>query len=333
MPSLEGIRQEIKVAYGFEKATGPARALIQRGLLTRKHFDGAGTVVEVLQKAIEDVLDVASMGPDSDPFSIEVHLSDRLGSAFVEPDCLFFTWATNDVCQYIPLQPVFEELEGHLQRERLMATLYQWLYLAAGRVCYMFGYQEAEDEYNYAKERYSEARLCGEDADLEGEVEAFQPSLVASYIRTSAKLMLNRIDLDRELSSISCHGTRRLFEKAQQAFRISRRINLPKTSPRHEKWIDSETYYMDSMPLPGLCVSHSREDPIVAWLDQVSEVLYENGMTCPPAIIRAFSPNDTTCFLGIISALPAMVQTVKALSDAIQIAEEMENEFRSRDRR
>src|SRR5215469_13855660 len=34
------------------------------------------------------------------------------------------------------------------------------------------------------------------------------------------------------------------------------------------KLIDDAAYYMDGSPLPGLGISHWRDDPIVAWFDE-----------------------------------------------------------------
>ena len=39
-------------------------------------------------------------------------------------------------------------------------------------------------------------------------------------------------------------------------------------SKEFRQLIDDVAYYMDGSPLPGLGISHWRDDPIVAWFDE-----------------------------------------------------------------
>jgi hypothetical protein len=333
MPSLEGIRDRIDVSYGFENALPAAKALIGRGLLSCSHFDGSRSPVELLGKAISDVVRKASTFGGNDAFSMEIRLSDYLEEGQSRGNCLFFVWGNTDHPQYIPLRPMFEQLAGSPYQERLMASLYHWLHRAAWQVFHGFGFCEAESIYGWRKESYAEARESGEDVDLEGEVEYADPSRVVRYIRDSAKLKLKPHELELAISSISRPDLRDAFRKAHRIFVQSRKIKLPASSRECQDFIEDAAYYMDADPLPGLCVSHWRDDPIVAWLDNYCEDQFNSGVSCRAPIIRCFRPDDTESFLQIISALPRMVDTVLRLSDWVRLAGEMEDECNDRDRR
>lgn len=332
LPTLEGVTDSIKASYGLENALPLAEALIGRGLLAPRHFEDCKNVVEVLAKALHEVVEKVYGPLGNDAFSIEVRISDHLEEGPSRRDCLFFAWGGTDSPQYIPLRPVFEQLESHPYRDRLMATLYHWLHQAASRVCNGFGFQEAKRMYQWERELYTDARKCGEDVDLEGEVECFDPATVLSYIRNSEKLKLKAHEITAAILSIADPKLRSAFQKAHHAFTLAKRIKLPRTSPACQLLIDDEAYYMDGEPLPAVCISHWRDDAVVGWLDEFCERQFNSGVSCRAAIIRSFLPSDTRFFLQIISALPFMVQTVVALSDWVRLAEEMENEFSNRDR-
>ena len=332
LPTLEDVTDSIKASYGLENARPLAETLIRTGLLAPKHFEGCKNVVEVLAKALQEVVEKAYGPLGSDAFSIEVRISDTLEEGPGRRDCLFFAWGGTDAPQYIPLRPVFEHLEGHPYRDRLMATLYHWLHQAASRVCNGFGFREAKRMYQWERELYADARKSGEDVDLEGEVECFNPTTVVSYIRNSEKLRLKVHEIEAAIFSIADPKLRSAFQKAHHAFTLAKKIRLPRTSPACQLFIEDEAYYMDGEPVPALCISHWRDDAVVGWLDEFCERHFNSGVSCRAAIIRSFLPSDTRFFLQIISALPFMVQTVVALSDWVRLAEEMENEFSYRDR-
>jgi hypothetical protein len=230
------------------------------------------------------------------------------------------------------LQPIFERLAGNSYQERLTASLYHWLYSAGDRIFCAFGFPEAESFYACRKEAYTDARESGDDVDLEGEVEFADPKRVVGYIRESTKLILKAKEVDEGLSSIQEPALRGAFEKAHRLFLVSRRINLPDTPPECRDILDEAAYYMDGDPIPGLCVSHWRDDPIVAWLDDFCEDQFNSGVTCRAPILRCFRPDDTKTFLQIIGALPWMVKTACGLSEWVRLAAEMEHEYSDRNR-
>jgi hypothetical protein len=228
---------------------------------------------------------------------------------------------------------MFEELRGNQYRERLMASLYHWLHRAAWGIFCGFGFREAKSLYRREKEWYTESRRSGEDVDLEGEVEYADPSQVVRYIRESRKLRLKSREIEAAISSIRRPHLRDALEKAHHLFRLSRTIKLPAMLPEYERCIDEASYYMDGDPLPGLCISHWRDDPIVAWMDSYCQQQFNSGVSPRAAIIRCFSPEDTKSFLQIISALPRMVETALGLSEWVRLGEEMENASNDRNRR
>lgn len=332
MPTLDGVRTKVQVSYGFQNALPLAQALAEKGLLVPAHFDGCQNTVEVLARAMEAVIRPASPSGARDMFSIEIRLSDRLDDGPGRRDCLFFTWGNTDVPQYIPLRPMFEYLDGNPYRERLMASLYHWLHGASLEVCNGFGFREAKELYNWDKQMYADARESGEDVDSEGEAESANPSTVVGYIRRAAGLKLKRHEIASAISSISRQDLRDAFEKAHHAFLLSRKIRLPDTSRDSQGIIDDAAYYMDGEPIPGLCVSHWRDDAIVAWLDNYCDRQFNSGVSSRAPIIRCFPPNDSKAFLQIVSTLPIMVQTALALSEWVRFGEEMENEYNNGDR-
>jgi len=77
---------------------------------------------------------------------------------------LFIIWSNSPDPQYIPLRPVYERLENHPHRDRLMASLYRWLYGAASKVFDVLGIDEAKSVYTWRKEWYG--RLSREATDF-----------------------------------------------------------------------------------------------------------------------------------------------------------------------
>ena len=176
LPSLEGIKSSFASSYGCEAAIPPARLLIKKGLLGQKHLNGSDSAVAALGKALNDIVADASTSGSEDSFDIEIHLSDRLGDLEQSGGCLFFMWGNTAEPRFIPLRPFFEQLAGNPYQERLMASLYRWLYRTSCRVFSCFGFDDAQNLHRWRTEMYKEARENGEDADVEGEVEFADPA-------------------------------------------------------------------------------------------------------------------------------------------------------------
>src|SRR5438270_470520 len=184
------------------------------------------------------------------------------------------------------------KLDGNPSREYLMASLYQWLYRTASRVFEAFGFCEAEHIYQWRRDAYISDREAGEDVDLEGEVEFADPAKVATYIRESDKLRLRAADLSAAIASIADIKLRAAFQKAHTMYLGSRTIRLPVMSKACHQLIDDAAYYMDGSPLPGLGISHWRDDPIVAWFDEFCRDQFESGTSTRAPIILCFRPSD-----------------------------------------
>jgi hypothetical protein len=206
-----------------------------------------------------------------------------------------------------------------------MASLYRWLYGAASKVFDAFGFDEAKSVYTWRKEWYAEARENGEDVDVEGEVEASDPAKVVSYIRESETLALKGQEAIATIRSIGDEKLRAAFVNAQQMYAAARRIKLPSMSEECRRILDDAAYYMESYPVPGLGISHWRDDPIVAWFDEFCQEQFESGSTCRAPIILCFRPEDTTFFLQIVTALPGLVRTIAGLSEWTRFSLELEN--------
>jgi len=257
-PTLAGIKERFEFSLGCDSALPLARALIHRELLREDHLQGATSPVGALEAALTEIVN-RNFSDAQDDFDMTVCITDRLDD-YRKPDgVLFFVWSNSMDPQYIPLRPVFEKLEGNPHRERLMASLYQWLYGAASRVFVPFGLEEANNVHAWRKECYAEARengedvdLDGEDVDLEGEVEAADPAKVMGYIRDSHKLILKANEVDPAVGSIADPKLKAAFVRANRMFLESRRIKLPSMSEDARRILDDAAYYMDAYPIPGL---------------------------------------------------------------------------------
>src|SRR5258708_15748998 len=194
LPSIEGVKDRISVSLGSDLALGPAAAMVKKGLLDRRHLAGSGSVTQVLERALSEFLEKATGEPWADKFEIELTLSDgpvsysgqlyRGGKHNRQATFLVLTWTNRAETQYIPLRPVFDQLQRNPQRERLMASLYQWLYQGSWHVFYGFGFDEAEEAYLWRKEANLSSRAEGKDSQLEAEGELARPaSLTASSRR------------------------------------------------------------------------------------------------------------------------------------------------------
>jgi hypothetical protein len=213
-----------------------------------------------------------------------------------------------------------------------MASLYQWLYDTASRVFEPFGFAEAEHIYQWRRDAYLSEREAGEDVDLEGEVEYADPAKVVEYIRKWHKLKLKRADIPAALAAIPDPQLRDGFRKARQMYVDSRAIRLPRMSTQCAQIVHDAAYYMDGSPLPGVGISHWRDDPIVAWFDEFCRGEFEAGTSPRAPIILCFRPTDTKFFISIVKALPRMARAVAALSEWVRFAEELENASQYTDR-
>ncbi|MBZ5509448.1 MAG: hypothetical protein LAO78_28690 [Acidobacteriia bacterium] len=318
------MKDRFEFSLGCDAALPLARALITRGLLRNEHLQAATSPVGALEAALAKMVDDTFAGA-RDEFDIDLCISDRLEDYRKPEDVLFFVWNNSTDPQYIPLRPVFERLEGNPHRERLMASLYQWIYGAASRVFDPFGFDEAKNVYVWRKECYAEARENGEDVDLEGEVEASDPAKVVKYIRDAEQLILNSQKAATAIDSITDKDVRAAFAKAHTMYVASCKIKLPAMSEDCRRILDDAAYYMDAYPVPGLGISHWRDDPIVAWFDEFCQEQFESGSTCRAPIILCFRPKDTKFFLQIVEALPGLVRTIAGLSEWVRFALELEN--------
>jgi hypothetical protein len=273
------------------------------------------------------------MGNETDQFSIDLCFADRLDEhQKVGDGILFFVWNHALDPQYIPLRPVYERLEGNPQRDRLMATLYHWLYGTASRIFEPFGLAEAESMYQWRRDIYLSEREDGEDVDLEGEVEYADPAKVMEYIRRSNDWRLKPSEIDGAIKSVSDLQLRNAFERAHAMYAQSRSIRLPEMSAGCRHLVEQAAYYMDASSSPAVGISHWRDDPIVAWFDEMCREQFESGTDPRAPIILAFHRDDRRYFMRIISALPKMVRTAAGLNWWVRFAEELENASHYADR-
>jgi len=324
MPTLAGIKEKFEFSRGCDSAIPLARTLITKGLLREEHLRFATSPVGAVEAVLADIVH-ANFRDGRDEFDMTVCVTDRLDDYRKTDGVLFFVWSNSMDPQYIPLRPVFEKLGGNPHRERLMASLYQWLYGAASRVFAPFGFAEAKNVYAWRKECYTDARENGEDVDLEGEVEAADPAKVMGYIRDSQRLILKAGEVDAAVESIADSKLRAAFVNANRVFLESRQIKLPSMSDECRRILDDAAYYMDAYPVPGLGISHWRDDPIVAWFDEFCQDQFESGSTARAPIILCFRPKDSKFFLQIVSSLPPLVRTIAGLSEWVRFATELEN--------
>lgn len=324
LPTLEGVKERFTFSFGSDPALPLARVLVEKGLLGKQHLQAAASPISALEAALGGFVG-QNFGQSKDEFDVTVCISDCLEDYKKPENVLFFIWNHSFDPQYIPLKPVFETLEGNPHRERLMGSVYHWLYQSASRVFDVFGFQEAKSVYAWRKECYTEARENGEDVDLEGEVEAADPAKVVSYIRRSEKLVLKGNRATDCFGSISNPALRAAFNVAYRLYVTSSEIKLPKTTEECQRILDDAAYYMDAYPIPALGISHWRDDPIVAWFDEFCQEQFESGASCRAPILLCFRPDDKDFFLQIVEALPAMVQTVSGLSQWVRFAQELDN--------
>lgn len=324
LPILEGVKDCFEFSLGCDAALPLARALIRRGLLCEKHLQSATSPVGAVEAALVEIVTDHFRGAQ-DEFGINVCISDRLEDYRKPENVLFFSWSNSPDPQYIPLRPVFERLENNPHRDRLMASVYGWLYGAASKVFDVFGFDEAKSVYTWRKEWYTEARENGEDVDVEGEVEASDPAKVVSYIRDSEMLALNDAQAITAIRSIADEKLRSAFTNAREMYVAAQKIKLPGMSEECRRILDDAAYYMDAYPVPGLGISHWRDDPIVAWFDEFCQEQFESGSTCRAPIILCFRPEDTSFFLRIVAALPGLVGTIAGLSEWVRFSRELEN--------
>ena len=332
LPSLEGVRARFQFSAGTEPVLPLARALIENRLLLNRHLNDATSPVAAVQTVLTEVVSRA-FGDRPDQFSIELGIADRLDEyRKPEENVLFFIWNNTADPQYIPLRPIYERLDGNPQRERLMASLYQWLYRTASRLFAPFAFSEAKHIYEWRRDAYISERDAGEDVDLEGEVEYAGPAKVVDYIRNSHMLRLKRGEIRDAINSIRDALLRNAFQNAHRMHLDSGAIGLPAMSKECTHLVDEAAYYMDGSPLPAVGISHWRDDPIVAWFDEFCRDQFESGESPRAPIILCFSPADTKFFMRIVRALPQMGRAAAALGEWVRFAEELENASHYADR-
>jgi hypothetical protein len=325
LPSLQGIKTNFDVSYRCEAALSPARALMERGWLQERHLSAADSVVEALGNSLAGIVERATPAGGKDAFGVEIYLTDRMEFGPEQKNVLFLVWTPTNGPQYIPLRPFHEQPDGNPCRDRLMATLYQWLYRASQRVLPTFGFAEAASLYEWRSICYKEAREDGEDVDLEGEVEAANPASLPSYIRDSSRLKLKSSEIDSALASITSAKIRDAFEKARHLFLRTRAIRLPEMAPPCKVIQRELEECADGDPMPGLGISHWRSDAIVAWLDDYCNDQFNSGAVPRPPIVHCFRPGDTNRFIQALKTFSRMIGAIYVLSDWVNIAGELES--------
>src|SRR5260221_708813 len=334
LPSMEAVKDRLFASLGSDLALGPAAAMVKRGLLDRRRLAGSGSVRQVLERGLTEFLEKATGEPWVDKFEIELTLSDgpvgRSGRRNQgrkrnrRGDFLVLTSTNTSETQYIPLRPIFDQLQGNPQRERLMASLYQWLYQGSWHVFYGFGLDEAEEAYLWRKDAYLSGREEGEDVALEGEVEFADPARVIAYIRQAKEMILEAEEVGPALASINDARLRRGFERAHELFLLSESWKLPMMSEECAASLEQDCRSMEGAPIPGLCVSHWRDDAIVAWLDETLNEAYQNGVDCRSEIMFCFKPTDHRRFLQFLDTLSTMAKIAHRLSGWVSLAKQME---------
>src|SRR5260370_12222491 len=161
---MEAVKDRLFVSLGSDRGRGRAAAMVKRGLFDRRHLAGSGSVPQVLERALTEFLEKATGEPWVDKFEIELTLSDGpvgySGQLYQgrkrnrRADFLVVTWTNRSEKQYIPLLPIFDQLQVNPRRARLMARLYQWLYQGSWHVFYCFGLDKAEEAYLWRKEAF-----------------------------------------------------------------------------------------------------------------------------------------------------------------------------------
>src|SRR5258707_958092 len=78
LPSIQTAKERFEVSTHFEAALPLARCLVTAGLLRPEHMGGAASVVEVLGRALSELVAKAWPANAEDNFGVEVELTDRL---------------------------------------------------------------------------------------------------------------------------------------------------------------------------------------------------------------------------------------------------------------
>jgi hypothetical protein len=321
LPSLDGVKHRFEVSYGVDAALPPARMLIDKGLLVGKHFGMAGSTIEVLRNALTEIVMNASGSDQRDEFDVEIQLTDQFGDRRTSEDCLFFVWNCRKGTEYIPLRPVFDALKQDPDRERLMASLYHWIYRASSKLCWIFGFDEASWTCTERRAWYEESRESGEE---DGAPEFADPSTVVRYIRDAKQLRLKEYEIDGAIASIRKPALRDAFQKAHNTYVLSHQIRLPDMTKECQEIVGEAEYYMGE-DLPAIGISHWSDDAIAAWLDDVCQEIFNSGVEGRPRVVRCFRPNDSARFSQILTALPKMVHVSLALSEWVRTVREMGN--------
>jgi hypothetical protein len=304
----------------MELALKPLEVLVDKGFVRTEHIDGAKDVVEVLMRALKDML--ASCWCD-EGFEMNIELSSEEWTWTRKvkkiPLYLCFTW-TNGSMQYMALDAVVQRLGNAPEYERLMATFYWLIYGAACIVMMPFSLHEAKTEYEMRQEYLDEEREQGEEPLVE---EIADPNDCPAYLKEAGRLKFPERRIKQAFSAIPDEECRALFLTSLEAYQLSKTIKLAKTLPELEEAVENARYY-DGNSQIGLALGIDRKDNITAWIDEYQQELYNGGCDPAPVIVRGYRPDDYQAFVQLFNALPRMVKLVGLLNRCVMTVEEWE---------
>jgi len=318
LPTLRGVQFQYTVRRDMELALKPLEVLVDKGYVKNEHIEGAKDIVDVLIRAIRDML--ASCWCD-EGFEIHFELSSEewMQKAKEKPLYLCFSW-TNGSMQYMALDTVVQRLADVPDYERLMATFYCLIYGAACAVTMPFSLDEAKSEYQMRQEYLDEEREQGEEPLVD---EIADPEDCPVYIKNARRLKLPERRIKDAFNAIPDEECRALFLTCLDAYKLSKTIKLQRTPPELEYSVENARYY-DGRPQIGLALGVDRKDNITAWIDAYMEDLYNAGCDPEPTIARGYSPSDYQAFVMLFEALPRMVKLIGLLSKCVAMVEEWE---------
>ena len=320
LPSLRGVQFQYTVRRDMELALKPLEVLVDKGFVRDEHIIGAKDVVDVLTRALKDML--ASCWCD-EGFEINIELSSEEWTWTRKvkkiPLYLCFTW-TNGSMQYMALDTVVQRLGNAPEYERLMATYYWLLYGAACKVMMPFSLQEAKTEYQMRQEYLDKEREQGEEPLVE---EIADPNDCPVYLKDAFKLKFPDAQIKQAFSTIPDDECRALFLTCLDAYQLSKTIKLAETLPELREAVENARYY-DGNSQIGLALGVDRKDNITAWIDEYQQDLYNGGCDPAPVIVRGYKPDDYQAFVQLFKALPQMVKVVGLLNRCVMTVEEWE---------
>ena len=318
LPSLRGVQFQYTVRRDMELALKPLEVLVDKGYVRNEHIEGAKDVVEILIRALKDML--ASCWCD-EGFEIHFELSSEewMRKAKKEPLYLCFSW-TNGSMQYMALDTVVQRLGNAPQYEKLMATFYWLIYGAACAVTMPFSLNEAKAEYEIRQDYLAEEREQGEEPLAE---ELADPNDCPVYLKEASRLKFAERRIKAAFDTIPDEECRALFLTCLEAYKLSKTTKLSKTIPELEYSVENARYY-DGASQIGLALGVDRKDNITAWIDEYQQDLYNSGCDPAPTIVRGYRPDDYQAFAQLFEALPRMVKLIGLLNKCVMTVEEWE---------